>query len=118
MRRQLTETKENYHKEMITTVEMLQKTGLYHEENGSMVQIQNLYGDMIEWVVENRAQLLEEAFSEVNVIVVDYSVYEEGNCVNIWFVLCDKTVSQVTMRKKRYLELDPNKIIIMADTEE
>jgi len=103
---------------MITTVEMLQKTGLYHEENGSMVQIQNLYGDMIEWVVENRAQLLEEAFSEVNVIVVDYSVYEEGNCVNIWFVLCDKTVSQVTMRKKRYLELDPNKIIIMADTEE
>jgi hypothetical protein len=96
IRQQLAEKRKSYYQQMTTTVDELQLgkrpdiihySGLYYKEEKSHVQLQKLYGDMIQWVVDNKSQLLEETFPDVNVKVVDYNVNEKGNLVNIWFVL-------------------------------
>jgi hypothetical protein len=96
VRQQLQFERESYYAHMLTTVEKLQAGkqpqqihyhGLYYAKHDLVVQIKPLYDDMVKWVIDNRIQLLEEAFSGINVRVTDYSHCEDGNYVNIWFVL-------------------------------
>jgi hypothetical protein len=132
VRQQLKQLKIEYHENMIQTMKQLplswqsgqQKNpniditnydGLYYENQKLHVQFKHLDPDMINWIRKNKRQLLEQIFSEVDVTVIDHSVYEDG--IDIWFMLVRTSdfKSQVTMLKSSFIGSEERQYVMQSN---